>query len=470
MIETIRRLNVGTRAPYRRRSRLVFLVISSATVLGVGLVMVPAVRAVSLAFCVAAAAWIFLLPKGWFAGADVATRRIILLFLGIRLAMPLVSTHVASDAGTLFTGGSDAFAYHEYGIKVANELLTSGQASSQRGPVPGTAAMDLAVGYLYTVGAPVRIVTYYLWNVFATIGMLLFWWSTNHLTVPRRSQYTTLVLLAPSLLFWNSGLSKEAPMTLATGCVVAGVSLLSGHSRTTRGLAYLLLGVAVAGFVRPHIALLMVASALVGVAISRAGHDSGARGRRLLPLVFAAALLVILIPVTRALFDSAGEEASLVEAAYARAEDTAAVGGRSGFETSPTRSVGDMPGAVVTVLFRPFPWEVRTVPQLLASVEAVLIGTMLAAALLGLVKRRRRFERTPLTVMSVTFTLLFSAAFASLGNFGLLVRERSQVLAFVILLVFSLRTVSLGRSSGREPMPPILSLAGHNGSRDRTRA
>lgn len=415
------------------------LVLLGATATGTALVMAPVARGAIVALCLVAVAWITLLPRGWFSGADRATRRVIRLFLVLRLVMPLVFQLTGNFAGLLFTGGSDSLRYHQYGSRVAADLLATG-ASRSHTRVPGTGTVELAVGYLYSLGAPVRVIGNYAFAAMATIGMLLFWWATKHLAGDRRTRYTGFVLMAPTLLFWNAGISKEAVMTFATGCIVAGVYFLSQRSLTGRGLAYLVLGVATAGFVRPHIPLLLMASAVVGAALGASGADYRAGARRLVPLAVAAACLLFLLPLTRALIDPAGEQ-SLAEAAYAQAENTAAVGGRSSFDTSPTRSVVDMPNAVVTVLFRPFPWEARTVPQLLASAEAVVIGTVLVVTAWALVKRRGRIVRSPLVVMSGTFTVLFCSAFASLGNFGLLVRERMQVLAFLILLIFSVRPV-----------------------------
>lgn len=399
----------------------------------------PTVRAPLMALALAVVAWIVLLPRGWFAGADLATRRVIYVFLALRLVMPLISQWVGASADALFTGGWDAFSYHDTGVKAATDLVDTGKSLSHAG-VPGTGAIDLAVGHFYAVTSPVRIASFYLWDASAVIGMLLFWWATNHLAGDRQRQYAMFVLLTPTLLFWNAGLGKEAPLTLATGCIVAGVYLLSARSGAMRGLVYLALGAAVAGFVRPHVALLLMFSALIGVGFGAPRSGSKATTRRLVPLVTVGAFLVILFPVTQTFFNPVGE-LSLVDAAYGQAEGMAAIGGRSGFETSPPRSVFDVPGAVVTVLFRPFLWEVRTVPQFLASAEAMVIGAMLVAPLRGIAKRRVRLARSPLVVMSVTFVVLFCLAFASLGNFGLLVRQRSQVLPFVILLVFSVSAV-----------------------------
>lgn len=424
--------------PWRFCSHRLVVVVLGGSGVGVALIALPAARAIFVALGFSAVAWMLLLPRGWYAGVDVATRRVLRIFLAVRLVMPLVFHLFGNLSHVLSTGGSDSLRYHRAGSAAAAELLSTG-ASTSHSRVPGTGAIDLAVGHFYILGAPVRVVGDYAFNILAVIGILLFWWATHHLAGERRTRYTAFVLLTPTLLFWNAGISKEAVMTLATGCMVAGIYLLTHRSVAPRGAAYLVLGVAIAGLVRPHVALLMMASATAGVALSAARFKAGTR--RVVPLLVTAVCLLILLPMTRALIDPTGQR-SFTEAAYAQAEKTAAVGGRSSFESLPTRSVLDMPNALATVLLRPFPWEVRTVLQLLASVEATVIGGMLFAALWGAVKRRTRFLRVPLVVMSSTFMLLFSAAFASFGNLGLLVRERMQVLPFVIIVVFSVRAVA----------------------------
>lgn len=415
-------------------------VLGISAVAGASLIAVPTARAVLVGLIAIAVVWLVFLPRRWMADVEPTTRRVIFVFLGLRLVMPLVFQLVSNSTTLLFAGGSDSLRYHLTGTRVATELLATGHSISHRG-IPGTGAIDLAVGHFYAVAAPVQIVGDYVWNAVATVGMLLFWWATNHLAGERRARYTAFVLLTPTLLFWNAGIGKEAPVTFATGCIVAGIYMLSVRSNTLRGVGYLTIGVAVAGFVRPHIALLLLLGTVVGVGAPRL--KSKTKSRRLVPLAVAAVLLAAVVPATRALIDPSGDR-SLVDAAYDTAESSTVIGGRSSFETSPTRSLGDVPFAVVTVLFRPFPWEVRTAPQLLASVEAVVIFATVVGTLRGLAKRRLRFVPSPLVPMSATFTLLFCLAFASIGNFGLLVRERMQVLPLVVLLVFSVRPTASG--------------------------
>jgi hypothetical protein len=43
--------------------------------------------------------------------------------------------------------------------------------------------------------------------------------------------------------------------------------------------------------------------------------------------------------------------------------------------------------------------------------------------------------------MAISFLVLFSAAFVSAGNFGLLVRQRMQAVQFLVLIIFAIQTV-----------------------------
>jgi TRAP-type C4-dicarboxylate transport system permease small subunit len=95
----------------------------------------------------------------------------------------------------------------------------------------------------------------------------------------------------------------------------------------------------------------------------------------------------------------------------------------------------------VTVLFRPFPWEVRSFTQALAALETTVLGFASVWAGWSVFTGRAKFNRTPLTMTALTYVGLFSVAFVSLGNFGLLVRQRMQVVGFLLLVLFSVQMV-----------------------------
>jgi len=405
----------------------------------------PGLRAWLMTFAVAVIAWVVLLPRGWFSSSDKRTRQILLVFIALRLVFPFVSQFVGDNADSFFSGGFDRDGYHLQGERILNDFTYTGQASSQR-EVPGTGSIDLAVGHHYRLTGPNLSAANQLWSLGATIGLLLFWYGTRHLVGKRIHAYTAAVLLLPTLLFWNAGIGKEAALVLGTGAFVVGLHYLIQEAKLIRGLAYLGMGVTVTAFVRPHVTFLLLVAACAGVALGRTSRVTG-RVRRLATFVTLAAAIAVIIPVSLLLLDSSGEK-SFFDAAYDTTErlaDSYAPGaadaGRSAFSTTATRSPRQVPSAVVTVLFRPFPWEARTPLQVLAAIEASAIAIMLGVGIWRLATRSARLRRSPAVVMAISFLLLFSAAFVSAGNFGLLVRQRMQAVQFLVLIIFAIQMV-----------------------------
>jgi hypothetical protein len=408
---------------------------------------VPFTRAWILALSIAAVAWVVLLPRGWFSQSDHPTRQILTVFLFARVVMLVLFELFGQGVGNFTGGGSDSRAYTGLGEVISDQINLQGYSRSHR-ETPGTGNIDLAVGYFFWLGAPVRNAANFLWASAATIGLLLFWTSTKHLAAQRLHLYTAAVLMLPTLLFWNSGVGKEAPLILGTAAMVAGIFYVAEQGRVPIGIAYFTFGAVITGLVRPHITFLIIVSAAVGVTLASRRAASVSLGRRVVTLGIVGIAMVAVIPVTLQLIDPTGTR-SFIDAANTRADfnvefyqpGVSAAGG-STFATSTVRSPLDVPRAVVTVLFRPFPWEVRSPTQALAALEAAVIGIASVAAGWSVLTGRAKFNRTPLTLTALTYTLVFSIAFVSLGNFGLLVRQRMQVVGFLLVVLFSVYTVT----------------------------
>lgn len=439
-------------------SRHSLVVIAVAAVLGASIGLPSAAREVVLLTFLAVGIWVAALPKGWYSGTTGRARAIMNTFLIVRLGMPMVTQAIGENAQALFSSGWDSNSYHNRGVLVASDLALFGQSYSHRG-APGTGSIDLAVGYLYSLGAPVRLGVVYFSAALATIGLILFWSATEREIGRNRLWYMGFVLLSPTLLLWNSNISKEAPIMFGLGCVAAGLQRFVERGVSLRAFAYMGAGFAVIGAVRPHIALLLAAGCLVGLPLSstvRGGQRPSrldrigplTAGRRLALIIAAATALVALIPVTRSLL-AVDDGSSLLDAAYARADIAASGRGGSAFAASPTRSIVDLPNAISTVLFQPYPWEVRSVPQLAASAEATVVGVLLVVGLVRVVRRRSRLIRSPMAMTAVVYSILFCAVVVSYGNFGLIVRQRMQVLGFVILIIFSIVPVARTRTPSR---------------------
>jgi hypothetical protein len=233
--------------------------------------------------------------------------------------------------------------------------------------------------------------------------------------------------------------------------MVAGIFHLAEQGRMVRGIAYFAFGSLVTGLVRPHITFLIIVSAAVGTTLASRRVSTVSLGRRVVTLGIVGVALVVIVPVALQLIDPSGTR-SFVDAAtertefyadfYGEARSTEA--GQSTFATSTVKSPLDVPRAVVTVLFRPFPWEVRSFTQALAALEAIVLGFASVWAGWSVFTGRAKFNRTPLTMTALTYVGLFSVAFVSLGNFGLLVRQRMQVVGFLLLVLFSVQMVAKG--------------------------
>jgi hypothetical protein len=124
-------------------------------------------------------------------------------------------------------------------------------------------------------------------------------------------------------------------------------------------------------------------------------------------------------------------------------------GGSAFTPVSPNNPVGFVLSGV-TVLFRPFPFEVRNAQAMLTSLEGLALLVIVGRSLRRLVRLPRELLRAPYLALAVVYGLAFIYAFASLGNFGILARERSQLLPMLFvtlcLPVGALRPASFGSS------------------------
>jgi hypothetical protein len=193
------------------------------------------------------------------------------------------------------------------------------------------------------------------------------------------------------------------------------------------------------GLIRPHVTVL-VCIALVFAFVLRPAPD---RQRLFGPLGKPVGVLVLLA-VCLAFIGQAEDYFNVDEESRGGTDGATQVldeatrrssQGGSGFEATEARSVTQVPAAVVAVLFRPFPWEAHNGQALIASAE----GSML---LLLLFLSRRRLRRLvavarerPYLVLVIVYSVLFAVAFSSLGNFGILTRQRVQLFPFFLVLL-----------------------------------
>jgi hypothetical protein len=94
-----------------------------------------------------------------------------------------------------------------------------------------------------------------------------------------------------------------------------------------------------------------------------------------------------------------------------------------------------MPWATVSVLFRPFVFEAHNAQAMLAALEGTTLLALLARRVRDLGPHLRNIRNEPYLILCIVYVLLFVYAFSSFSNFGILTRQRVQVLPFVLVFL-----------------------------------
>ena len=147
----------------------------------------------------------------------------------------------------------------------------------------GTNCIRLTTGAVYTVLGPTRTGGFFVYSWLGFWGLFSFR-RAFALAVPEGSNraYERLLFFSPSLLYWPSGIGKDAWMLLSLGLGANGAARALSEER--RGLGLAAGGMALASLVRPHVAGAM--------SIAFAGAHLLRRPRpRLLPLTAFVGLL-----------------------------------------------------------------------------------------------------------------------------------------------------------------------------------
>lgn len=356
---------------------------------------------------------------------------------------------------------SDASGYHGNGVKIAADFRSGDLDPSehlnpdQAGHASITDAMfiRLLTGIIYTITGPSLLAGYMVYSWLGFLGLFAFY-RAFVMAVPggRRLFYARLLFFAPSMLFWPSGIGKEAWMVFVLGICALGVAhLVAG--RSFRGLVIAGLGLAGVLVVRPHMA------GIVGVALSIAYllGKPRAGGRAVSPHARMAVLGVILVGAGFLLAQAKSYvEESLLANAYLvddslRGSDASSlagvqnalvvtsarteIGGSSFSAPSILESPANLPLGIVTVLFRPFLFEADGVGLLLAALEGTFLLGLAAVRIQSIVAAVRHVRRIPFATFTFAYTGMFIIAFSSIGNFGILARQRVTLLPFFMVLL-----------------------------------
>lgn len=370
--------------------------------------------------------------------------------LVVGFVLKLVGAVVRYYASIEVYDRSDALAYHQAGAALA-EQFRHGDFGIDSPEIIGTTFIEIVTGIIYTVAGPTMIGGFLVFSLLAFIGSYLFYRAFCLALGPGDAKrYLLLVAFLPSMLFWPSSIGKEAWMTLALGLTANGAARLL--TRTRGGVPVLAAGLVATALVRPHITLIAFVGLALGYLVRQGTRSSGHPGRRLIGLVAVATVGLVVTLQAESFLGVEDLSPSSVGSVLDQTEDQT-TGGNSGFVAPAVESPLDVPFAVVSVLYRPFPWEAHNVQALAASAEGSLLAvlTLLALPRIRLLPRLARTH--PYALFAAVFAVLFIVAFSTLGNFGIIVRQRVQLYPFaaVLLCLPRARQAQVRSDDGRTP-------------------
>lgn len=335
----------------------------------------------------------------------------------------------------LYGGGGDAGIYHAEGERLSASYRDGDFGADLGRDLVGTGFIRLLTGVVYTVTGPSVFVAY---AVFASLGYwgLYYLYRAFEAGLPDgdHRRYAILVFFLPSMLFWPAGLGKDAWMAFGIGLTAMGAARLLGSSPHW-GLP-LLAGLMTTAMVRPHITAALFAGLAAAVAVRRTESPRTATTPLTRGLAMGAVIVAGLVIVRRAASFLGVEDVSAtnVDAAIESTQERTTQGG-SEFTARGVNSPSDLPWAAVSVLFRPFVFEADSPQAMLVAAEGTALLVLVAMAAPRLAGVAGRLRRQPYLVVCLVYTCLFIYAFSNFGNFGILTRQRVQVLPFVLVLL-----------------------------------
>ena len=380
---------------------------------------------------------------------DRVIRRLILAGFVAKLAGTVAYYRVIEDV----YGFGDVTHYVSVGRELA-PTIGAGTLPDQAFET-GTPFVGFLTGTVFAAFGPNEAFGYLVFGMLSFAGMVAFLRALQ-LAVPTANHrwYAALVLLLPTMVYWPSTIGKDAWLVCWLGFGSLGVAWILTRARF--GYALTLVSVVAMAAVRPHMAALFSLSFAAAYLVRMADKDvERSVASWLIGLVLVGGVVTY---ATTTFSDELGsgevESGSRVEqlrtdteSVLDQNERNTRLGG-SQFDNRRVRSPADLLQAMVSVPFRPFPHEAENVQAQLASLEGLFLLALLVLSIPRLLQLPRLALRKPYVAFATVYTVGFVFAFSTFANFGLLARQRSQLLPFLVVLF-----VLESRRSRHDPDP-----------------
>jgi len=295
-------------------------------------------------------------------------------------------------------------------------------------------SVSIAAGIVMTLVGVNQLATFLVMSWLSFIGAIFFFRAFT-LTFPGADhrRYALMLFLMPSLIFWTADISKESLMMLALGMISFGAAKFLARKRG--GFVLVAPGVFIGAYVRPNELLLILVGFVVAMTIPTAGARKTFSGvKRLIGLVFLAGLLLLAVNVTVRYLHHGLNSAAL--------QTTNANNAATGFSGNIPYSSNFvyLPRDIYEVLFNPLLFNAHGFGQRIAALENTVIVVLILISLRNLRMVPRAAFARPYVMLCAVYTAMFLYTFAALGNLGLIERERTMMLPFLLVLLCIPRT------------------------------
>jgi hypothetical protein len=224
---------------------------------------------------------------------------------------------------------------------------------------------------------------------------------------------------------------------LALGLISYGAAKFL--ARRPGGFVLVIPGVFIGAYVRPNELMLMMGAFVIAMMVPTAAQRKSLGGfRRLVSLLFLGGLLAVAVAVTLH-YIHAGPGGSLsLSQTNANNQGQGLGFGSSGVPYSSNPAT--FPRDIYEVLFNPLPFNAHGFGEQFAALENTIILVLILASLRNLRMVLRASFARPYVLLCLAYTGSFVYTFAALGNLGLIERERTMMLPFLLVLLCIPRT------------------------------
>lgn len=340
----------------------------------------------------------------------------------------------------VYENRADATGYHGAGMRLAEAFREGPRAFGLVADVElpeltGTPFVGLVTMIVYLIIGPSQLGGFIVFSWLSFWGMFWFYRAAV-VAFPEANhrRYAVLLFFLPTMIYWPSSIGKESWMIFTMGLATYGVALVLKH----KPLGYLTtaLGLVGTAMVRPHVTVLIFMSLFFAYILRRRSW----RQSRMGPFgkfVGVAVLLVaggVVLSQAATFFGLEDVDSQSVDSVFERTERQSGQGG-SEFEGARPNSPLQFPMAMLAVLFRPYLWEAGNAQAMIAAMEGTLLLILFGASVGRLVRVPAYLFRVPYIAYCLAFVVMFVFAFSSIGNFGIMTRQRTQVFPFLLVLL-----------------------------------